>query len=124
VLPTKWDALLTDIYTSLVEPALIGGRSLVKVAQIGIIRRRNSNCTTTPPPGAVSHRCDEGSGVALKTPSRTQASHRGLTMDNVNSGEWERILKPAKHKYVWIEGSERRRMLRLLNSDPLPYPKR
>jgi hypothetical protein len=62
--------------------------------------------------------------------------HRGLTMANVMSGEWVREFRPAKHKYVHIEGtwcegrgpkrSERRALRRLLSlkKPSLEYPKR
>lgn len=82
-------------------------------------------------------------------------SHRGLTMTDVRhtrkldgtivpgnpDGEWERVDRPAKHKYVRIEGtwtrddhgrwrgpkhSERAELLHLLTlrHPPQPYPKR
>jgi hypothetical protein len=63
-------------------------------------------------------------------------AHRGLTMAHVLSGEWVREFRPAKHKYVHIEGtwregrgperSERLLLRRLLSlkNPPLDYPKR
>ena len=67
---------------------------------------------------------------------RTFFGHRDLTMANVTSGEWIREFRPAKHKYVHIEGtwckgrgpqrSERRGLFRLLSlkNPPIEYPKR
>jgi hypothetical protein len=34
---------------------------------------------------------------------RTFFSRYRLSMRDVERGEWERVIKPAKHKYVWIE---------------------
>jgi hypothetical protein len=56
---------------------------------------------------------------------RTFFSRYRLSMRDVERGEWERVIKPAKHKYVWIEArrGERRELIKLLPPSQ-PYPKR
>ncbi len=48
---------------------------------------------------------------------------RGLTIADVESGMWVREYRPAKHRYVHVQGShrERREVLRRLGPG-LPYP--
>lgn len=45
--------------------------------------------------------------------------HRGLTIAEVESGEWARVFKAPKHKYLWFADKRRRR-----REIGLPYPKR
>jgi predicted nucleic acid-binding Zn ribbon protein len=50
---------------------------------------------------------------------------RGHSMDDVKSGAWRRVPKPAKHRYVWIEAPTRRgRRALAARFTALPYPKR
>jgi len=49
---------------------------------------------------------------------------RGLTIDDVKLGEWRRVRKPAKHKYVWIEAPKKERRALAARFTALPYPKR
>ena len=50
---------------------------------------------------------------------------RGLTMADVKSGAWRRVPKPAKFRYVWIEGpTSRERRALAARFTALPYPKR
>jgi hypothetical protein len=80
-------------------------------------------------PTTVSSRGATGSFAAKrvrpKQHARTFFSRYRLSMRDVERGEWERVIKPAKHKYVWIEArrGERRELIKLL-PPPQPYPKR
>jgi hypothetical protein len=58
--------------------------------------------------------------------SERKFRRQGYKIADVNSGEWEREFKPAKLKYVWLEGTQSERQLqrRALMQQPLPYPKR
>jgi predicted nucleic acid-binding Zn ribbon protein len=50
---------------------------------------------------------------------------RGHSMDDVKSGAWQRVRKPAKHRYVWIEAPTRQERRALAaRFTALPYPKR
>jgi hypothetical protein len=64
-------------------------------------------------------------GPAGRTISDKAFYARGHTMNDVKSGAWSRVRKPAKLRYVWIEAAtkqERRALAARFTA--LPYPKR
>lgn len=50
--------------------------------------------------------------------------HRGLTKNAVLAKGWAVIYRQPKHKYVWFEGRDRRRLRAACRYPFVPYPKR